>query len=177
MRGGSERRYGTEVSATLVEMYRAGMTRPEIVAATGISRETVLRRLHEAGVDLRAKNLRPQTVRVPTDPSKIGYLAGLIDGEGNVQLRNGRRNVGGKLAIYSTTVDVMAWLVDNVGGRVRWDVEPREAKGWLPIGIWEIYRARDVAAVLAAVEPLLIVKRDVARELLELYAHRGISVH
>lgn len=177
MRGGSERTYGPEVSARLVEMYESGMTQPEIVRATGISRGTVLRRLHEANVDLRTKNLRPQTVRIPDDPAKIGYLAGLLDGEGNLQLRvRDGCSIGGKLAIYSTTPGVIEWLIENVGGHARWD-HAREKHGWKPIGIWELYRAVDVALLLTALEPLLIVKRDAARELLKLYRHRGISVH
>jgi hypothetical protein len=177
-RGGSARRSGADVDAEIVRLYvDERLTRQQIVARTGVSRETVLRRLHEAGVELRAKGTRAQTIRVPDDPMKLGYLAGMLDGEGNLQRRSdGQGRVGGKLAIYSTTAGVMDWLVDNVGGRVRWD-QKRTERGWLPIGIWELYRARDIAAILTAVEPLLIVKRGTARELLELYRHRGISVH
>jgi hypothetical protein len=64
----------------------------------------------------------------------------------------------------------MEWLATTVGGTVRWDRKRTTRDGSLPCGIWELYRARDVALVLSAVLPYLIIKRDAAQTAIALFA-------
>lgn len=160
---GSELRYDDAWIDDVVKAYLGGETMDVIAVRLGVGRGTVWRALTARAVTVRPHGLRASTVTVPSNPVHLGYLAGLLDGEGNLQMR--LRNVGrigGKMAIYSTTAEVMDWLIANVGGKVRWDHKRTERNGWKPIGIWEVYRARDVAMLLEALLPHLIIKRETA---------------
>lgn len=170
---GSLPKGGKTMTDAIVAAYVRGDPPERIAGRLGLSPQTIRRRLQANGVTLRPGRLQPPTVSVPTDSAQLGYFAGLLDGEGHIHIRqrNGR-NPGGKLAIYSTTTGVMTWLQDNIGGRVRW--VDRSSQGWKLIGVWEIYRAYDVALLLQAALPLLIVKREKAHEVL---AVLGSSVH
>ena len=108
--------------------------------------------------------------------SALGYIAGLLDGEGNIQWRRrSDRQHSAVVSIYSTTTELIDWLAVTMrGGRVRWDSNRTVRHGWKPIGSWQVSRVRDVQAVLSALDGLLIIKRDLAREVLaELDAAHG----
>ncbi len=139
--------------------YLSGRSSTDIAKDHGVGRSSVMRTLDKAGITKRRNGTRSKTIVLPTDPLKIGYLAGLFDGEGNLQFKD-RENgsTACKVAIYSTTTSVMGWLKATVGGHVRWDYRRQETKGWLPIGSWDLYRAQDVLAFLLVVQPLLLVK-------------------
>lgn len=143
----------------------------DIATAIGVSHSTVQRTLSAAGVKTRPYGLRRATVRIPTDAAKLGYLAGLLDGEGSIQIRSKHsgRSVACKIAIYSTTRGVMDWLLAEIGGVVLWDEARMKRRGWKPIGAWCLYRARDVSAVLEAIAPLLIVKADLSVRAMKLF--------
>jgi hypothetical protein len=99
---------------------------------------------------------------MPNDPYVIGYIAGIFDGEGNLQLRY-RGNMQAKVCIYNTNKHVIEWLSDQVpGSKIRRDTKRVEREGWLPCGIFSLYRARDVKIFLEAILPYLIVKKDAA---------------
>lgn len=170
-KGGSDKVYDEGWTAAFVAAYQAGEAIMSIAERMGVGHGTVWRALHSANIPPRPHGLRTRTVTVPTDPFILGYFAGLLDGEGNLQMKpkHDGKSVGCKLAIYNTNADVMAWLEGNIGGKARWDHKRVEREGWLPIGIWEIYRARDVAILLHAVLPLLIVKRQTAETMLALF--------
>lgn len=161
-----------------VSLYESGTNMAGIAALLGTSHTTIQRTLAAAGVRTRPHGLRNQTVRVPTDTVALGYLCGLFDGEGNLQIREKHDgvSVASKISIYSTTAGVMDWLLKNVGGVVRWDHKRTEKRGWLPIGAWSVYRARDVAVLLRAMLPHLIVKRETAIEALRIFGER-FDVH
>lgn len=105
---------------------------------------------------------------------RLGYLCGLFDGEWNLQIRHKHagRSVACKMDIYSTTPEIMQWLVRNIGGTARFDTKRTKTKGWLPIGIWSLYRAQDVAALLKAMLPHLIIKRKSAEHALTIFGAR-----
>ena len=153
--------------AEAVERYVAGQTQEEVGAILGIARGSVQRALVAAGVRMRPHGLRGQTITVPTDPAVLGYIAGMFDGECNLYMRK-EASIGVRVAIYSTTAEVIDWFAAQVGGNVRWDHNRTRRRGWKPIGSWEVYRARDAHALLTALLPYLIIKRDVAVKALEL---------
>lgn len=155
-----------QLSAEIVSAYRHGVPMVEIAKQLSTSHGTVQRTIAAAGVETRPHGLRRSTVRVPSDPAAIGYLAGLLDGEGHLQVRRRNGSVACRMTIYSTTTGVIRWLLREVGGVARFDTKRTEQRGWLPIGVWSVYRARDVAALLRAMQPLLIVKKQRAAEIL-----------
>jgi hypothetical protein len=170
-KGGKPKVYDAGWSQRFVEAYRSGATIIEVAKRFGVGQGTIWRSLRSLGEPPRPHGLRKATVRIPTDPAIRGYLAGLIDGEGNLQfkLRSKGRSIGCKLAIYNTHAGAMDWLEKHIGGKVRWDRQRTRRDGCLPCGIWELYRARDVALVLRAVLPYLVIKRDAALTALALF--------
>lgn len=148
--------------------YVNGATIVEIATRFGTSSSTIQRRLTAAGTPLRRNGPRllPQTVIIPSECAALGYLAGLFDGEGNLywRRRTGRAN-SARLTIYSTTEAAIDWL-HTFGGFVRWDTARVERHGWKPVGRWEVNRTRDVIALLDAMLPLLIIKREQATAVL-----------
>lgn len=161
-----------EKAAAMVAAYTAGEPMAQIGERFGVGRSTVCRAIHSAGATTRPHGLRRRTVSVPTG-ADLGYLAGLFDGEGNLQMRHKRRgSLACKIAIYSTTAGVMDWLTEHVGGAVQWDRARMKRRGWLPIGAWCVYRVQDVAVLLTAMLPLLIVKRAAAVKALAIFRSR-----
>lgn len=160
---------GIDSSAEMVSAYQNGMSIADVASRFGGVRSSVRRVLIDAGVEMHPHGLRSKTITVPSDPIALGYLCGLLDGEGNLQLKKGSKSVGCKMAIYSTTPAVMQWLLKNVGGSVRYDTARTIRKGWLPIGIWSVYRAQDVAALLSAMLPHLIIKKAASKHALDIF--------
>lgn len=151
-----------------VRLYtQEGLSMASIARRIGVSHSTVQRALAERGVATRPNGCRDATIHIPRSATDIAYMAGLFDGEGNLQIR-GRNNgsVATKLAVYSTTPAAVEWVAKTFGGSVRWDHKRHEQRGWKPMGIWEIYRAQDVGRLLVAMMPYLIIKRAAARKAL-----------
>jgi len=92
--------------------------------------------------------LQPQSVSIPEGVA-LGYLAGLIDGEGSMRFHRDRPFV----AVYGERA-VVDWLVANVGG----SYGKPDTRGRVPCYCWTVQAARDVAAVCRAVVDLLNVK-------------------
>jgi hypothetical protein len=162
------------ITSAIVEAYESGQPMAEIADRMMIGRGTVQRAIAASGTKARPHGLRRQSVSVPVDRADLGWLAGMFDGEGNLQLRkpDADGSMACKLAIYSTTPEVMDWLSEKVGGTVRWDHKRTELRGWKPIGIWEVYRAQDVAVLLRAMLPHLVIKRPRAIEVLAHFENR-----
>lgn len=151
--------------------YVAGETIQQIADRVGTSRGTIWRRVNAAGGITRRQGppRSPRTLTVPTDPAVLGYIAGMFDGEGNLYWRRlTDYGCSVRVTIYSTTPEVIEWLHTTMGGVVRWDHKRTERRGWKPMGSWVVSRAADVDAILSALLPYLIIKRDAATQALRL---------
>lgn len=95
----------------------------------------------------------PETV-VPTDPATLGYLAGLMDGEGCIS----RNNKCWRVQIAMTDEAVIRWL-GSFGGRVS---ERKLYGNRKPCWRWLLMRQEDVYRFLAAILPHMRVKTDQA---------------
>lgn len=158
----------------IASAYQNGVSVTDIVTRYGGSRSSIVRGLKEFGVTMHPHGLRTRTVRIPVNPIFMGYLCGLFDGEGNLQIRakHDGKSVACRMQIYSTTPAIMQWLTKHVGGTSRFDTKRTERKGWLPIGVWSLYRAQDVAALLKAMLPHLIIKKAVTEHALTIFGSR-----
>ena len=100
---------------------------------------------------------------------ELAYTAGLFDGEGHVDVghfggRQGLRYYP-RMAITNTNDDVMAWL-SQFGGRVYTHAQGPGALGTKPIHTWRLNRVADIAYLLRAMLPYLIIKRAAVEDLL-----------
>lgn len=92
---------------------------------------------------------------------KLGYLAGIIDGEGCFNIAKCRTSFVPRILVTNTNFRLAMWLKKNIGG----DVGKTIVKGksnWKPRYMWRLSqgKATELAEIL---QPHLIVKEKQAR--------------
>jgi hypothetical protein len=89
------------------------------------------------------------------------YLAGIMDGEGQVALRRIKTSGGiyVEIAVTNSNQQVMEWLVQTTGvGRIAVHrAEGFKGHAWKQTWLWRVSSGR-AASVLAAIRPYLIIK-------------------
>jgi len=171
----------TKKTKQIIELHLKGFSMPDIAQKYNVSEHTISLLLRQNKIKKHPKNMRTQTITMPTNPAILGYIAGMFDGEGNLQFRDKRSDhrVGCRVTIYSTTPGVADWFQRKMnGGKVIWDNARVARHGWKPMSSWCLYRAQDVAAFLVALYPFLIIKKDVAQKAIKLFSREfGINSH
>lgn len=160
---------------TIIESYQKGKPMIEIAKQENVNDKTINRVLQQNNITKHIRNIRAQTITMPSNLGILGYIAGMFDGEGNLQFRDKHNKglIGCKITIYSTTPELVEWFRKTMGGgKVRWDFARVKRHGWKPIGSWCLYRAQDVATFLITLYPLLIIKKESAGKALELFSKR-----
>jgi hypothetical protein len=108
---------------------------------------------------------------VPTDPAVLGYLAGIIDGEGCIGITSAKgpasRNTSHALRLYvtSTSEELMVWLIDTFGAGRRVSRNEKPGK-WATRYDWVVY-GHQAEQLLRTVLPHLVIKQAQARLALE----------
>jgi hypothetical protein len=105
----------------------------------------------------RQYDLSPCRLRL-ADEDKCAYVAGLIDGEGSITRHRSRPQV----LIFNTSIRLIEWLVEHVGGTYRIS----HSLGRSPGHAWGVRAARDVFRLLTLTRPYLVVKQYLADETL-----------
>lgn len=104
------------------------------------------------------------TLLLPEEPALVGYIAGIIDGEGSI-IRSKKGHWSVKVTM--TDFDLIRWL-GSLGGKVNTGntKPPRQ-----PTLTWHVSRRRDVVLLLNALLPYLRVKKGRAEEALAILSH------
>ena len=107
---------------------------------------------------LNPKRFRSPQIQIPIEKAELGYIAGLIDGEGCLTKNNGRW----RLQIAMTDEPVINWL-GKMGGTVRErSVKGNRQRCWR----WLVMRQVELRILLLALLPYLMVKHDQATKVL-----------
>lgn len=152
----------------VLEQYRKGVPLQELCAAFGVSKVLLHRMLRTWEVRPTGRMPRGQALTIPTDPAILGYIAGILDGEGSVTIvhQKCRMQPNVMISIASTTAELHEWLCATLGGR---SFERRiNHLGTKPVWYWQIGASRDVQALLQAILPYMIIKRAKAQEALSI---------
>lgn len=97
-------------------------------------------------------------------PATLGYLAGIVDGEGCIVARiDGRGHLVLRLEIANTSETLMEWLVETFGGRAN----PRMREMQRTCFTWSVGTGRAVP-ILTAIAPYMKIKRRQAELFLEI---------
>lgn len=119
---------------------------------------------------------RIRAVTVPKSADQLGYLAGLIDGEGSIAIssafcRRKSTHVSHNCRLIITNCDprLMQWLLGNVGGSLR--TKQRTSASHRTAYDWRLYDI-NAEAVLRAVRPYLVLKGEQADIALAFFALR-----
>jgi hypothetical protein len=103
---------------------------------------------------------------------KIGYMAGIIDGEGSVSLRrsnNNRRSFNPMIQVTNTNKEMLNWINANFSGAVykhtwgHYGKHKNEKAAWL----WQLKNHNDVEDFLKLIYPYLIIKKKQAELVLK----------
>ena len=118
---------------------------------------------------------------MPTDPAVLGYVAGIVDGEGYVGIttafdRRTSKNPShaARVVVINTDLRLIGWFAETFGGVVMSGDHDR-AKGWKTRYTWQINGKR-CEQFLVALRPYLRLKGEQADVILALRAtglHRG----
>jgi len=103
----------------------------------------------------------------PLTEIEKAYLAGLVDGEGclNISVRQSEAGhspfISCRLFVAGTYAPLADWLLNHVGGHVNWVVRSKPRVGWKSEFIWKVggLAALELAELLL---PYLVVKRQQA---------------
>jgi len=112
-----------------------------------------------------------QSIKIPKEEWKLGYIAGLIDGEGAIstyKVRTTRDGVQPRIQIYNSDKKIMDFLLKEVGGKCYYVQSSRSAFSKRMIYQWQLSSRADIATLLRHILPYLIVKREKAEEVLKL---------
>lgn len=114
------------------------------------AREVGLRRKGRA----RAYQANPEALSRIRNLSnfKLGYIAGILDGEGNLSHKNGLT----RIAVGSTSLRMLKWMQDVVGG----NIHAAKAKvNRRPFWVWTLSQHQVVIALLNRLKPYLLIKK------------------
>lgn len=144
----------------IIDRLAKGETIRAICADLGIEHSSIYRRLKKKGLVL-PKQGWSSTLHLPNDPFVLGYIAGIIDGEGCIShTTKGYWHV----RVAMTDEPVIRWLA-QFGGNVQFEDRSHllnRKNCWT----WNVSRHRDVTTLLTAISPILIVKKERAQECL-----------
>lgn len=100
---------------------------------------------------------------VHTD-STLGYLAGLIDGEGTIGVYPNGKTDRVTIQVSMTAEDVLKWCAENFGGTVNGPYRQHENR--TSMYTWKRAARQDVADLIAKIRPLLKLKASQADDTL-----------
>lgn len=119
--------------------------------------------------------MRPFLIRlieVPaiTDPATLGYLAGIIDGEGWISFVNATDPAQRRwtLGVANTDYALMEFLTETIGGYVQHrGLRHGRLTARKPSYQWSLQRSSDVMSVLMDVHPYMVVKKQRALQVID----------
>lgn len=102
--------------------------------------------------------------------SEVGYLAGIMDGEGCISRDPGRASF--RLIVATTTPSLLDWLTVKVGGKTRSLIvrSRNHNQGY----VWTLQKSADVLHVLDYLWPHLVIKKSKAEQAILELTNRGI---
>jgi hypothetical protein len=169
-RGLLQREFSSDLVLKGINLINSGMRWRDAARVVKMSFHSLRKRAKQMGISVRighVKTIAPMTLNIPTRESELGYLAAIIDGEGTISLHRGKRDQV-FVTVANTDLALIDWL-DAIGGRVR-RLKPVRLTNNLgfrkPAYVWAIVARLEVEALLRAVEPFMIIKRQKAQDAL-----------
>jgi len=113
---------------------------------------------------------KPALHNLSVPSSKLGYIAGMLDGEGNITSRfdyRYRKAYHPYLKITNTNLDSLKFIQSSTGmGNIR---RKKDKKRKRPIYEWFVEKKDDIYTLLTYLSPCLIVKKALAQKVLETF--------
>jgi hypothetical protein len=150
------RKINDEQIKEVMERVKRGETIPALSREYGYAAPSSLYGLLARHCDYIPTGEYESTIQVPDNPIELGYLAGIIDGEGSIMLAEGKY---WHVKVGMTDFEVINWL-ESLGGKTNhgYPTPPRK-----PTKIWFVARKKDVGTLLKAILPYLKVPSKIEK--------------
>lgn len=167
------RQLGDKKEKEIAEAYFSGATIRDLREKYHLGDKLIRNALRRQGVKFRPLGTKGVTIKLPTNPRELGYIAGLLDGEGWITWHKKNERKVGKypfIGIANTNPEVLKYL-ESIGGKVSWRPERTfqfagVTKKIASCGNWELHGTLNIIAFLKAILPNLIIKREKAEAML-----------
>jgi hypothetical protein len=163
---GRDPKLSPEKTHSLIRDYLNGQSANSLASKYDVSFPTVVSTLKRSGIHRRRRSQSP-ILNLPSKSEHLGYIAGLIDGEGSIRHWN---RADGQLVVFvqitNTDSSLMEWL-QKMGGNVTKEFRSMKKPKWKDCYTWKVSRLIDVLRLLEAVEPLMIIKRQKAQKAID----------
>ena len=159
-----------EIKERALELYNKGHSTTKIAEELGISTSVIHKILRKAGITSRyTKNIK---ITIPSSKEDLAYIAGILDGEGCIQVRLLKHNGSkwGMMKCEVIIVNTSKELIDWLSKKLNLDIGVRKRKNpkWKPCYYVKTTNMYEVLLLLKALLPYLIVKRKQAEEAIKL---------
>ena len=162
---------GETLKQMVIKLNKEGYTIEEIARILRCRETKVSKIVKEMGLprwQRRGRNYLNDTIKIPSSEWKLGYIAGLLDGEGTITIWRKQPYC----SITNTSKEVMEWLANNLGGTI---YKPkRREKATKDIYLWSLSRTKDIAKLLRILLPYLIIKRREAEKVIALCEEKRV---
>lgn len=161
---------------TLLHFYHEQhLTAQEVADKLGVSRSTVMKKMKLQNVPMRKNSCYRQTIEMPSDQATLGYIAGLVDGEGTISLYKREDLRGNKVVMIQigmTHKATIEWL-HKIGGTIcpRKPRKPNHSTCY----VWRLQGILDMLSFLEAIYPFLITKRQAATKAIEFLQWKKVT--
>jgi len=153
------KKFSDAVVRKAIELVNQGVFWKQAANSIGMSHDSFRKRTRKLeGVCFRigpSHKIAPMRLKLPEFANDIGYLAGILDGEGTICIHKGKRQQV-IVSVANTDSGLMQWL-SKIGGVVA-KRKPCKLSKKQPY-VWTICARRDAEAVLRLLSPFLKIKR------------------
>lgn len=160
----------SNVKAEICKLYLEGYSTAKIAKKFGISTAVIHKVLKRVGIITR--NTRSVKLTVPKNREDLAYIAGILDGEGCIQVRLLKRktqkwnNLKTEIIITNTCKELIEWLSRKLSLSIH-EKQHKNPK-WKTCYYVKIGNIYECLLFLKAVLPYLIAKRKQAEEAIKL---------
>jgi len=168
------RKFTPNQDEEIAKAYLSGLTLQDLAGQLHVGIKAIRNALIRQSVKFRHLGTKGLELKMPENPRELGYIAGLLDGEGhitwNIRKRHGKIDKQPHIGISNTNPEVLRYL-ESIGGKVSWRSEKigtfmGVTKKLCAFGTWQIDGTLNIIVFLKAVLPSLIIKREKAEEML-----------
>ena len=167
------RQLSDEKEKEISEAYLLGATIRDLREKCHLGDKLVRNAIRRQGIKFRPLGTKGVTIRLPTNSRELGYIAGIIDGDGWLTWHKKNERKVSKypfIGVANTNPEILKYL-ESVGGKVSWRQEKTgifmgKMKKLSACGNWELHGTLNIIVLLKAIIPSLIIKRKKAEEML-----------
>lgn len=145
-----------------LDLILSGVSSQKAAEQVGVSVGLLLRRSRELGYNHKAAGRcwTASKITMPSDLASLGYIAGIVDGEGSIVRVHNEQQTAWRVSVANTNTELLDYL-RTIGGSV-FNRNKHNRLGTKPCFAWVISSQLDVLRFLNSIKPYMIIKKSAA---------------